>query len=312
MIAFVFPGQGSQFIGMGQDVANKFPAAKDVYDEVDSALGFSLSKLMWEGSQLELTLTENTQPAIMATSLAIVAALRSEGVDFSNSLCVAGHSLGEYSAMCVAGSLSLSDTAILLRKRGQYMQESVPLGSGAMAAVLGLDMESIRQVTSACSQYGICEIANDNDPSQVVISGVENAINKACDLAKSHGARRAIKLPVSAPFHCSLMASAQEKMLAVLTEASIMEPDIPIVSNVTANLVTEPEKIRENLVKQITKTVRWRESVIAMRSLGVQKFLEIGPGKVLSNLIKRTLKDVEQGSIGKVEEINLFRDSYDV
>ncbi len=312
MIAFVFPGQGSQLIGMGKEIADEFPVAKAVFEEVDTALGFRLSKLIWEGKIEELTLTINAQPAIMATSLAVVAALKSEGIDISKGLCVAGHSLGEYSALCAAGSISITDTARLLRKRGQYMQESVPLGSGSMAAILGLDIQIVTKFTEDCSKFGVCEIANDNDPNQVVISGEKAAIEKACDHAKSFGARRAIVLPVSAPFHCSLMTSAQEKMSEVLAEAVIEQPAIPIVSNVTASATTQPSQVRENLVKQITGTVRWRESVMHMHGLGVQCFLEVGPGKVLSNLIKRSLKGVEQFSAGDVKEVHSFRDRYSV
>ncbi|MDG2354457.1 MAG: ACP S-malonyltransferase [Paracoccaceae bacterium] len=312
MIAFVFPGQGSQLIGMGKDIAEEFPVAKTVFEEVDTALGFPLSKLIWEGKIEELTLTINAQPAIMATSLAVVAALKSEGIDISKGSCVAGHSLGEYSALCAAGSISITDTACLLRKRGQYMQESLPLGSGSMAAILGLDIQTVTKVTEDCSKFGVCEIANDNDPNQVVISGEKVAIEKACDHAKSFGARRAVVLPVSAPFHCSLMTSAQEKMSEVLAEAVIEQPAIPIVSNVTASTTTQPSQVRENLVKQITGTVRWRESVMHMHGLGVQCFLEVGPGKVLSNLIKRIIKGVEQFSAGDVKEIHTFRDRYNV
>ena len=312
MIAFVFPGQGSQFIGMGRKIAQEFPVAKDTFEEVDTALGFSLSSLIWEGDKEELQLTINAQPAIMVTSLAVVAALKAEGIDVSKSFCVAGHSLGEYSALCAAGSLSLSDTARLLRKRGQYMQDSVSLGHGAMAAILGLDLQTVRKVIKNCSEYGVCEIANDNDPNQVVISGWKAAIEKACEEAKSHGARRAIALPVSAPFHCSLMAPAQEKMAKMLAEVSIEEPLIPIISNVTASSATDPDQIRKNLINQITGTVRWRESVIHMNSLGVQRFLEVGPGKVLSNLIKRIIKEVDQYSVGEVEEIYAFKERYNV
>ena len=308
LIAFMFPGQGSQIIGMGKDVAEEFRAAKDVYEEVDSVLGFALSKLIWEGEKEELTLTINAQPAIMATSLAVVAALKSEGIDIASSLCVAGHSLGEYSALCAAGSLSLADTALLLRKRGQYMQEAVPLGQGSMAAILGLDLQTVRSIIKNCSQYGTCEIANDNEPNQVVISGERDAIEKACGDAKSEGAKRALPLPVSAPFHCSLMTPAQEKMSTLLTEIPISRPYVPVVSNVTASPTTDPNQIRKNLILQITGAVRWRESVMEMQSLGGQVFAEVGPGKVLTNLVKRTIKGVEQSAIGKTEEIYGFKD----
>ena len=312
MIAFVFPGQGSQLIGMGRNIADEFSAAKDVFDEVDSTLGYSLSKLIWEGDLKELTLTVNAQPAIMATSLAVVAALRSEGITIDNALCMAGHSLGEYSALCAIGSITLSDTTRLLKMRGQYMQESVPLGKGSMAAILGLNLKAVGIVAKACSKYGVCEVANDNDPNQVVISGEKIAIEKACQHAKSLGARRAVILPVSAPFHSSLMLYAQQKMAILLAEINIIKPKVALISNVTATSITDPDQIRKNLVKQITGTVRWRESMMKMASLGVKRFVELGPGRVLSNLIKRTIKEAEKNSVGEVDEIYAVKEYLNV
>ena len=312
LIAFLFPGQGSQFIGMGKDIAKEFAVSKDVFDEVDNTLGFSLSDLIWTGDKDSLTLTKNAQPAIMATSMAVLAALKSEGLDISKVLYLAGHSLGEYSALCAAGSLTLADTAKLLQKRGQFMQESVPIGTGSMAAIIGLDIKTATDITEECKNYGFCEVANDNDPTQVVISGEKVTIEKACELAKSKGAKRAIILPVSAPFHCSLMTPAQEKMAEVLRDTSIVKPIIPIISNITASALSDPTQIRKNLVKQITGTVRWRESMIEMRRLGVESFLEIGPGKVLSNLVKRIVKGVDQFSLGTSDELNKFMEQSNV
>ncbi len=312
MIAFLFPGQGSQIIGMGKDIAKEFKLSKDVFDEVDDTLGFSLSDLIWEGDKETLTLTKNAQPAIMATSMAFLAALESEGIDPKKTLCLAGHSLGEYSALCAAGSLSLSDTARLLQKRAHFMQESVPVGSGAMAAIIGLKIAHVMKITEECSNDGACEVANDNDPNQVVISGEKIAIEKACEQAKSDGAKRAILLSVSAPFHCSLMKSAQEKMAEVLDDTSIEEPTTPIISNISAKAVNEPKEIRANLVKQITGTVRWRESVLEMQRLGVQRFLEIGPGKVLGNLVKRIIKGADQFSLGTAKELHAYKEKNNV
>ena len=312
MIAFLFPGQGSQIIGMGKDIAKEYKVSKDIFDEVDETLGFSLSDLIWQGDKETLTLTKNAQPAIMATSMAFLAALESEGIDQKKTLCFAGHSLGEYSALCAAGALSLSDTARLLQKRAQFMQESVPVGSGAMAAIIGLKIEHVMKITEESSNHGSCEVANDNDPNQVVISGAKIAIERACEKAKSDGAKRAILLPVSAPFHCSLMKSAQEKMAEVLEDTSIEKPATPIISNITAKAVNEPKEIRRNLVKQITGTVRWRESVLEMHRLGVQRFLEIGPGKVLGNLVKRIIKGADQFSLGTVEELHAYKEQNNV
>ena len=308
MIAFVFPGQGSQFVSMGKDLSEEFPAAKSVFTEVDDAIDFSLSKLIWDGNEKELMLTMNAQPAIMATSLAVFRALGSEGFDFSNLQCVAGHSLGEYSALCAANALTLADTARVLRFRGKCMQEAVPVGEGAMAAILGLGIDNVEKLLGDFVSNEVCEIANDNDPKQVVISGELRAVRKICEEALKVGARRAIELPVSAPFHCSLMEPAQAKMKEFLDDLSISEPNVPLVSNVSADLLQNPSIIRTNLVKQIVYTVKWRESVLRIKGLGVKDFYEIGPGNVLCNLIKRTAEGVNRLSVSNVKSIKSLKE----
>ena len=287
MRAFVFPGQGAQAIGMGKALADAYPAAADVFAEVDAALGEKLSDLIWEGDIETLTLTQNAQPALMATSLAAMRALEAEGVDVTTASFVAGHSLGEYSALTAAGALSIADAARLLRARGQAMQAAVPVGEGAMAAVLGLDLAAVRAVTEEAAQGEICEAANDNDPAQVVISGHRAAVERAADLAKAAGAKRAMLLPVSAPFHCALMAPAAKVMAEELARVEILSPKVPVVANVLAEAVVDPDQIRALLVQQVTGAVRWRESVAWMAAQGVETFWEIGAGKALSGMVRR-------------------------
>jgi [acyl-carrier-protein] S-malonyltransferase len=301
--AFVFPGQGAQVTGMGRALAEAYPAAKSVFDEVDEALGEALSRLIWEGSQEELTLTRNAQPALMATSIAALRALEAEGIGVDSAAFVAGHSLGEYSALCAAGALSLPDTARLLRLRGKAMQEAVPVGVGAMAALLGLDFETAKAVAEEAAMGEVCQAANDNDPAQVVVSGHKDAVERALQIAKAKGAKRAILLPVSAPFHCELMGPAAAAMADALSHVHIDEPNVPLVANVTAHDVTDPATIRSLLVEQVTGSVRWRESVAFMVSKGVTEFWEIGAGKALSGMIRRIAKDAETRAVGTPEDV---------
>ena len=303
MISLVFPGQGSQYIGMGKDFSNNFPVANEVYNEVDDVLGFSLSKLIFNGQIEDLTLTENAQPAIMATSIAIMKTLEKEGLNIKKSKFVAGHSLGEYTALCASGAISLADTAHILKMRGIFMQEAVSIGVGAMAAVLGLNLDKIESLLAEINDKEICEIANDNEPNQIVLSGHRTAIEKACVKAKSLGAKRAILLPVSAPFHCSLMAKAQKNMINLISELNIEKPIVPLISNITSMPTQKVEEIRKNLINQITGRVRWRESILYMKKSGIQKVYEIGPGRVLCNLIKRIVDSVEQENFSKVEDL---------
>jgi [acyl-carrier-protein] S-malonyltransferase len=302
--AFVFPGQGAQVIGMGRDLAEAYPAARAVFHEVDAALGEKLSTLIWEGDPAELTLTRNAQPALMATSLAAMRALEADGVPVTSAAFVAGHSLGEYSALCAAGALSLSDTARLLRLRGQAMQEAVPVGQGAMAALLGLDLAGAEAVAAeAASGGGICEAANDNDPAQVVVSGSRAAVERAVEIAKGKGAKRALLLPVSAPFHCALMKPAADAMAAALARVDIAAPAVPLVANVAAVAVRDPEEIRRLLVAQVTGRVRWRESVLWMAGRGVTEIVEVGAGKALSGMVRRTAKEIETKTAGTPDEV---------
>jgi len=307
--ALIFPGQGSQFVGMGKDLAAAFTEAREVFEQVDDALSQNLSQLMFEGPEDQLNLTENTQPALMAMSMAVVKILRKQGgirMEQAASF-MAGHSLGEYSALTAAGSLDLSVTAKLLKTRGKAMQKAVPVGIGAMAAILGLDLPAVDDVTKKATKDGgklvVCQIANDNSDGQVVVSGHAGAVATAIDLASQAGAKRAILLPVSAPFHCSLMAPAAQEMAYALADTDIRPPCVPIVSNVTAKGVTEPSDIRRLLVDQITGRVRWRESVIWMKEQGVTEMVELGAGKVLSGLVKRIEKDIACDSVGTPEGI---------
>ena len=302
--AFVFPGQGAQVIGMGADLAASYPAARAVFDEVDEALGQKLSALIWEGAQDELTLTENAQPALMATSIAALRALEAEGVNLAKAAShVAGHSLGEYSALAAAGAISVADTARLLRIRGQAMQQAVPVGVGAMAALLGLDFETARAVAQEAAQGEVCQAANDNDPAQVVVSGHKSAVERAVELAKARGAKRAMLLPVSAPFHCALMAPAAEVMAKALSEVTIHAPAVTLVANVRAQAVTDPAEIRALLVEQVTGSVRWRESVQYMEAQGVTEIWEIGAGKALSGMVRRIARALSCRTIGTPDEV---------
>ena len=301
--AFVFPGQGAQSIGMGKALADAYPAARAVFDEVDEALGQSLSALIWEGDQEALTLTENAQPALMATSLAAMRALEAEGVALADAAYVAGHSLGEYSALAAAGAISLADTARLLRIRGRAMQEAVPVGVGAMAALLGLDFATAAKVAAEAAGGEVCQAANDNDPGQVVISGHKAAVERAIDLAKEAGARRAVLLPVSAPFHCALMQPAAEVMAGALAEVTMQAPAVPLVANVRAEAVSAPDEIRALLVEQVTGSVRWRESVAWMGAQGVGEIWEIGAGKALSGMIRRIERSITCRQVGTPEDV---------
>ena len=301
--AFVCPGQGAQSIGMGKALAEAYVESKQVFEEVDDALGESLSKLIWEGDIDVLTLTENAQPALMATSLAAARALTREGMGVETANYVAGHSLGEYSALAIAGALSIADAARLLRTRGKAMQAAVPVGFGAMAALLGLDFETASQVAKQAAGDEVCEAANDNDPAQVVVSGHKAAVERAVELAKEHGAKRALLLPVSAPFHCSLMSPAAAVMKEALSEATIISPSVPVVSNVKAQAVSDPDEIRELLIQQITGSVRWRESVMWMAQNDVSEIWEIGAGKALSGMVRRIDREVECKNIATPEDI---------
>lgn len=307
--AFIFPGQGSQFIGMGKDLAEAFAEAREVFQEVDDALSQKLTKIMFEGPEVDLNLTENTQPALMAVSLAVAKILRKQGgVVFENSCAfMAGHSLGEYSALTAAGALEIGSTAKLLKRRGQAMQKAVPVGVGAMAAILGLDLPDVLEVAKKASAEGgrevVCQAANDNSQGQVVVSGHAGAVQLAIDYATQAGAKRAVLLPVSAPFHCSLMAPAAQEMAYALADTVIRPPCVPVVSNVTAKGVSEPSDIRRLLVDQITGMVRWRESVQWMKEQGVTEMVELGAGKVLAGLVKRIDKDIACESVGTPEGI---------
>lgn len=303
MRAFVFPGQGAQAIGMGQDLAANYPAARAVFDAVDEALSQKLSALIAEGDIAELTLTENAQPALMATSMAAMAALNAEGVEIDVASFVAGHSLGEYSALCAAGALDLADTARLLKTRGLAMQQAVPVGQGAMAAILGLDFAAVTEVAAQAAGDEICQAANDNDPAQVVVSGNKAAVERAVELAKAEGAKRAVLLPVSAPFHCALMQPAADAMAEALADVAIAAPKVPLVANVTAAATSDPEAIRRQLIEQVTGSVRWRESVAAMAASGVTSFYEIGAGKALSGMIRRIHREASVAAIGTSADV---------
>jgi [acyl-carrier-protein] S-malonyltransferase len=300
----IFPGQGSQFVGMGKDLVLAYPAAREIFEKVDESLGRSLSKILFEGPEDQLNLTENTQPALMAVSMAVIAVLQQGGIDIAKTCdFVAGHSLGEYSALTAAGALELSDTARLLKLRGESMQKAVPIGIGAMAAILGLDFPDVQKIANEVSGDEICAAANDNSPGQVVVSGHKAAVEAAAALATQRGAKRAVMLPVSAPFHCNLMAPAAEVMADALAAVNLRAPLVPVVSNVTAQGETDPSRIRGLLVDQITGMVRWRESVLWMRNEGVTEMIEIGAGKVLSGLVRRIDKDIACESVGTPEQI---------
>ena len=303
--AFVFPGQGSQVVGMGVSLAEAFPAAREVFQEVDEALKQRLSKLMRQGPESELTLTENAQPALMAVSLA---ALRVREREFGRRIAdaasfVAGHSLGEYSALAAAGAFQVADAARLLKRRGRAMQRAVPVGEGAMAALIGAELEQAEAIAKDAAQGEVCAPANDNAPGQVVVSGHKSAVERAVALAAERGIKRSIMLPVSAPFHCALMKPAADEMAEALAEAKILPPSVPVVANVTAAPVKDPETIRRLLVEQVTGLVRWRESVLAMKAAGVDTIVELGAGKVLSGLVKRIDRDIAASSAGAPAEL---------
>jgi len=303
--AFVFPGQGSQVLGMGQRLAEASAVAREVFEEVDDALGQRLSRLMFEGPQDELTLTANAQPALMAVSVALVRTLEKDGgkrlADIAS--YVAGHSLGEYSALAAAGALGVADTARLLRRRGEAMQVAVPVGEGAMAALLGLDIPDVEEIVANAAAAGVVAIANDNTPGQVVVSGSVAAVERAVKLAKDKGARRAIMLDVSAPFHCLLLQPAADTMREALAHVALDEPVVPLIANVTAAPVTDPEDIRRLLVEQVTATVRWRESVLAMKPLGVDTLVEMGCGKVLTGMVRRIDREMKGMAVEGPDDI---------
>lgn len=299
-LALIFPGQGSQDVGMGAEFAKAFPAAKAVFDEVDEALGQKLSQLMWDGPKDQLTLTANTQPALMAHSLAVFRVLQAEcGLDLATKIkYVAGHSLGEYSALAAAGTFSVGDAARLLRIRGEAMQKAVPVGVGAMAALLGVGLDVARKVAAEAAQGDCCDVANDNEPTQVVLSGHKTAIDRVAETGKKHGVRRAMPLSVSAPFHCSLMKPAADAMAEALAKVAMKAPVVPVVCNVLAAPISDPAEIRRRLIEQVTGTVRWRECVERMSADGVTSFCEVGTGKVLAGLVRRIAKDASAISVG--------------
>lgn len=307
--AFVFPGQGSQTVGMGKALADTYPAAKDVFDEVDAALGEKLSAIIFDGPADTLTLTENAQPALMAVSLAVMRVLKTEtALDLArDAQFVAGHSLGEYSALAAAGTFSVADAARLLRIRGRAMQKAVPVGAGAMAAILGLEFDAAAAVAAEAAQGEVCQAANDNGGGQVVVSGNKAAVERAVDIAKAKGARRAMLLPVSAPFHCALMQPAADAMAEALANVSVRPPVVPVVANVLARPISAPADIVKALVAQVTGTVRWRECVAAMAQAGATRFYEIGAGKVLSGLVKRIAEGAMAVAIGAPHDIAAFK-----
>jgi [acyl-carrier-protein] S-malonyltransferase len=306
--ALLFPGQGSQVVGMGKALADQFAVARQVFEEVDSALGEKLSAVIFEGPQDTLTMTQNAQPAIMATSIAALRVLESEaGFNVADrAVCVAGHSLGEYSALCAVGALSLTDTARLLRVRGQAMQQAVPAGRGAMAALLGVDYDVAAEIAAAAAQDEVCTVANDNAPGQVVISGTRTAVERAMEIAKTKGAKRAVMLEVSAPFHCPLMAMASGVMAEALSAATVNAPSVPVVANVTAKMESDPATIRRLLVDQVTGMVRWRESIEYLKTQNIQRVVEIGAGKVLTGLNKRIAPEIETVNFGLPADLEAF------
>jgi [acyl-carrier-protein] S-malonyltransferase len=304
-IAFVFPGQGSQAVGMGKSLADRFAAARAVFDEVDAALNQNLSGLMWDGPDDQLTLTENAQPALMAVSLAAMRVLEVEcGITVGGTAtCVAGHSLGEYSALAAAGTFTIADAARLLKIRGRAMQAATPVGTGAMAALLGLDFKSALEVAAEAAQGEVCQAANDNSDGQVVISGHKAAVERALEIAKTKGAKRAILLPVSAPFHCALMQPAAEAMAEALATADMKNPVVPVFANVVAAPVSDAARLRQHLIDQVTGTVRWRECVYAMSDFGVTTFVEVGSGKVLTGLAKKNAPEAKALSISAADDV---------
>jgi [acyl-carrier-protein] S-malonyltransferase len=308
-LAFIFPGQGSQTVGMGRGLADAFPAARLVFEEVDEALGEALTKVIWEGPAETLTLTENAQPGLMAVSLAAMRVLETEaGVDLArDARFVAGHSLGEYSALAAAGALGVGDTARLLRIRGRAMQKAVPVGTGAMAALLGLDFEQAVTVAGEAAEDQVCQAANDNGGGQVVVSGDKAAVERAVEIARGKGARRAMMLPVSAPFHCSLMQPAADAMAAALAGVTVKPPVVPVVVNVLAKPIRDPADIVGALVAQVTGTVRWRDSISFMADAGVTRFCEVGAGKVLSGLVKRIAEGAIGVSVGTPDDVAAFK-----
>lgn len=305
-IAFVFPGQGSQEVGMGKDLADAFASAREVFEEVDAALGQKLSQIMWEGPKETLTLTENAQPALMAVSMAVMRVLeREKGFALPGRVAyVAGHSLGEYSALAAAGAFSLADAARLLKLRGQAMQAAVPVGEGAMSALLGVGIDVAVKVAEAAAQGDVCQVANDNEPTQVVLSGHKRAIDRVGEVGKAFGVRRAVPLPVSAPFHCQLMQPAADAMREALAQVEVRTPLVPVVANVVAGPISDPDEIRRRLVEQVTGTVRWRECVTFMTASGVTDVYEIGAGKVLAGLVKRIEKSLNATSLGTPADID--------
>ncbi|HEY8596231.1 MAG TPA: ACP S-malonyltransferase [Devosiaceae bacterium] len=309
--AFTFPGQGSQAVGMGRDLAQAYPEARAVFDEVDDALGAKLSTIMFEGPDETLRLTENAQPALMAVSMAVVRVLEARGVRIASDCSyVAGHSLGEYSALCAAGTFSLADAARLLQVRGRAMQQAVPVGDGAMAAILNLDMPTVREIAEEAAQGEVCDVANDNSPGQIVVSGSTAAIDRAIEIAKARGAKRALLLPVSAPFHCRLMAPAAEAMAHALGQVSMHAPAVPLVANVLAAPISDPAEIRQRLVEQVTGMVRWTESIGWLAGEGgVTAFAELGSGKVLTGLARRIAADVAAVAVNTPADIDSFVDT---
>jgi [acyl-carrier-protein] S-malonyltransferase len=303
-IAFVFPGQGSQAVGMGAELAKVHPAARAVFDEVDAALGQKLSAIMFDGPLETLTLTENAQPALMAVSLAVMRVLETEGFKLAGKVkFVAGHSLGEYSALAAAGALSLADAARLLKTRGRAMQMAVPVGQGAMAALLGVGKDVAERLAAEAAQGEVCQLANDNEPTQAVISGSKSAIDRAAQLAKAHGVRRFMPLNVSAPFHCALMQPAADAMAEALAHVDVRPPVVPLIANVLASPISDPAEIKQRLVQQVTGTVRWRECVAAMSTQGITDIYEIGSGKVLAGLAKRIVPSLNATAVGTPQDI---------
>ena len=305
--AFIFPGQGSQSVGMGRALFEAYPAARAIFEEVDDALGERLTEIIFEGPDETLRLTANAQPALMAVSLAALRAAEAEGVDVRGCALVAGHSLGEYSALAAAGAISVRDAARLLRLRGNAMQAAVPAGEGAMAALLGLDVAAAEEIAARAAQGEVCDVANDNAPGQVVVSGAKDAVERAIELAREAGARKSVLLPVSAPFHCTLMAPAADRMAEALAAAEVRAPVVPVMANISASLLSDPDAVRRSLVAQVTGRVRWRESVEAMAAIGVTRLVEIGAGKVLTGLARRIDRSLEAIAVNTPEDVAILQ-----